>query len=123
MSFGLNKLLKKNRIKRDYHTALAGFADWYFNIFPNGDNVADNDERKTLLTQNNAPSRYFDIPDKAKFVKHMEDVDIDKNILFVHVLWVVGGLGGWWRWWREPSLTCLASRIRTSTWGLSETQE
>ena len=77
----------KNRIKSDYHKALAGFADWYFNIFPNGDNVADNDERKTLLTQNNAPSRYFDIPDKAKFVKHMEDVDIDKNILFVHVLW------------------------------------
>ena len=77
----------KNRIKSDYHAALAGFADWYFNIFPNGDNVADNDERKTLLTPNNAPLRYFDIPDKAKFVKHMENVDIDKNILFVHVLW------------------------------------
>ena len=35
----------KNRIKSGYHTALAGFADWYFNIFPNGDNVADNDTR------------------------------------------------------------------------------
>ena len=50
----------KNRIKRDYHTALAGFADWYFNIFPNGDNVAIKKEKRTLLTQNNAPLRYFD---------------------------------------------------------------
>ncbi len=77
----------KNRIKSDYHKALEGFADWYFNIFPNGDNVADNDERKTLLTPSDAPLRYFEMADKAKFVKHMEDVDIDKNILFVHVIW------------------------------------
>ena len=39
---------QSRQIKSDfYHTTpLAGFADWYFNIFPNGDNVANNAERK-----------------------------------------------------------------------------
>ena len=59
----------KNRIKSDYHHALEGFADWYFNVFPTRDSVADSDERTTLLVPNAVALRYFDIADKSKFVQ------------------------------------------------------
>ena len=49
----------KNRIKRDYHTALAGFADWYFNIFPNGDNVAANCRKGKTLFDAHTPNTDF----------------------------------------------------------------
>ena len=77
----------KNRIKSDYHEALAGFAHWYFTILPTTPGVTESDERKKLLIPNNEPLRYFEMADKSAFVEHMEDVNIDENILFMYVLW------------------------------------
>ena len=71
----------KNCIKASYHEGLKGFADWYFNAFPNEDGIEANDERLSLFFANNAPKRYFVMVDKQKFVQHMEDIDIDNNIL------------------------------------------
>jgi hypothetical protein len=81
----------KNRIKTDYHNALEGFAKYYFDVFPRETGptspTSGNDIRLKLLTKNNSYRRYFDIVDKAKFVEHMADTDIDNNIVFKYILW------------------------------------
>ena len=81
----------KNRIKTDYHHALESFGEYYFNVFPSETGptgpVGEEDMRLKLFTRNETYRRYFDIADKAKFVKHMEDTNINMNIMFKYILW------------------------------------